>query len=57
VSQSSWGRKRRRNREDERRHLAYIEKRLAEIESGKEVQEGARMGEPVPPGEPTPGLR
>jgi uncharacterized protein (TIGR02284 family) len=46
-----------RDRDDERRHRDYIEGRLADLDAGKEVQEGARMGAPVERGEPTPGIR
>ncbi len=46
-----------KNREDERRHRAFIEQRLDEIEGEKEVQEGAKEPEAVPRGESTPGLR
>jgi rubrerythrin len=46
-----------RGRDDERRHHAYVDKRVADLASGEEVQEGARTGRPVARGERTPGLR
>lgn len=45
-----------RNRDDERRHREYIEQRLADYESGREVQEGART-EPTVPSENIPSTR
>lgn len=45
-----------KNRSDERRHLAYVEKRLADYEGEKEVQEGPNFeGERAGPS--APGIR
>jgi uncharacterized protein (TIGR02284 family) len=44
------------NRDDERRHLAYLEKRIAEYEGAKEVQNRPNI-ETAPPSQNTPGVR